>query len=438
MGDLLSLIRNTLSADETALSVASENTAGASSATYHAERATLAAVPAGADPLGAASPPPPNGMEVVTIERMSDPTAAAGLLHAMGSAALASTALQGLSPIETAFAANASGGVQDALQTLQTAWNAYEDAPTSLGAAQALYGSAGQVAQAVNVLQGQLSGVADTLIAQASRQAGQFGSLLGQIATTQQALASLPPDTTAAGSLLDQVDALTEQLAQLGGAVSHPTEGLKRLIAAPGDGPVWVDGSQVPLMTSTGAVLNTLVTSSGPWYTASVSFTAGHTVAFDPAFGELAGTLQALGTVESFGAELAGLSQTLASTVPANPSTALFVTTGGAGLYINPSVSAQSLQASVAAQAEPALGAALNQWGTIAAGVGTVTHELTASATAAAAGVTGYQEALQKVIGVDPNQAAVSVIEDQQAFQAAAQLLATQQSLMTTLLQAVA
>jgi hypothetical protein len=169
-----------------------------------------------------------------------------------------------------------------------------------------------------------------------------------------------------------------------------------------------------------------------------VSFTAGHTVAFDPAFGELAGTLQALGTVESFGAELAGLIQTLASTVPANPSTALFVTTGGGGLYINPSVSAQSLQASVAAQAEPALGAALNQWGTIAAGVGTVTHELTASATAAAAGVTGYQEALQKVIGVDPNQAAVSVIEDQQAFQAAAQLLATQQSLMTTLLQAVA
>ena len=438
MGNLLSLISNTLSADETALATASENTTGASSPTYHAETAVIDPVPAGADPLGFAGSPPPNGMEVVTIERASDPTAAAGLLSSLGTAAMASTAVQGLTPIQAPFAADAPAGVQASLQQLETAWTALQNAPTSAAASQALYGSAQQVAQAVNAVESQLADVASTLIQQAAQEAGQFGSLLQQIATTQQSLATLPPNTNAANSLLDQVDALTQHLAQLGGAVSLPTETNQRIIAAPGDGPVWVDGSQVPLISSPGPVLTMSVGTTGPWYTASVTFTAGSTVAFAPAYGTLAGTLQALGTVESWGAQLAGLSHVLASAVPANPSAALFGSTAAGGLLVNPSVSTTSLQASVAAQAQSALNTALGQWGTLAADVGTVTQQLTQSATASEASVTGYQQALQKVVGVDPNQAAVQVMEDQQAFQATAQLLNTQQQMVNTLLQAIA
>lgn len=438
MGNLLGLIANSLTADETALATASENTTGAASPTYHAETAVVDPAPAGADPLGFTNPPPPNGMEVVTIERATDPTATAALLSSLGTAALASTAVQGLTPLQAPFAADAPAGVQAALQGLETAWGAYQNTPTSAAAAQALYGSAQQTAQAVTALQGQLADVASGLIQQAGREAGQFGSLLQQIATTQQALATLPPNTNAANSLLDQVDALTQHLAQLGGAVSLPTETNQRIIAAPGDGPVWVDGSHVPLMSSAGTVLTMSVSTTGPWYTASVTLTAGSTVAFAPAYGTLAGTLQALGTVEAWGAQLAGLSQTLAGTVPATPSAALFVSTAAGGLLVNPSVSATGLQASVAPQAQAALNAALGQWGTLAAGVGTETQQLTQAATASEASVTGYQEALQQAVGVDPNQAAVQVMQDQQAFQAVAQLLNVEQQTVNTLLQSVA
>ncbi|MGC8487848.1 MAG: FlgK family flagellar hook-associated protein [Clostridia bacterium] len=438
MGNLLGLIQNTLAADEAALATASQNTTGASDPTYHAEEAVIATAPAGIDPIGTSTPPPPNGMEVVTIQRATDPTAAAGLLSAMGTAALASTAVQALQPLQSAFSAGASGGVQTTLQQLETAWSAYQDAPTSAAAAQAVYGAAQQVAQAVDSLEGQLSQVASSLIQQAGQEATQFGSLVQQLGTTQQALATLPPNTESANSLLNQVDALTQQLAQIGGAVSLPTETNQRLIAAPGDGPIWVDGSQVPLGSSTGTLLTMSVNTTGPWYSASVTFTAGTTVAFSPAYGALAGTLQALGTVESWGAQMAGLSNQLASTVPGYPSAALFVSTAAGGLLVNPSLSPTGLQSSVAAQAQTAVNAALGQWGTLAAGVGTVTEQINQAATASESSVTGYQQALQRVVGVDPNQAAVQVLEDQQAFQATAQLLNIQQQLVDSLLQAIA
>lgn len=439
MADLFGIVSNTLAADETALQVASENTAGASSPTYHAQAAVLGPAAAGADPIGATTPPAANGMEVVTLVRATDPTATAGLLSALGGAALASTAVAGLQPLTSFFAAGAAGGVQVTLQNLESAWGAYQDAPTSAAAAQAVYGAAQQVAHAINTAQTQLAGVAGTLLQQAGHEATQMGALLQNIATNQQALATLPPNTTAANTLLDQVDGLTQTLAQLAGATSHPTETNQRLIAAPGDGPVWVDGGQVPLMNSGGTVLSMSVSAAGPWYTASVTLTAGSTVAWNPSAGEIAGTLQALDTVEQWGAQLAAFSQQLASTVPAaSPSTALFVATATGGLGVTSAISASTLQASIAPAAQTAIATGLQQWGTLAAGVGTVTQQLQNSASAASNSVTGYQEALQRAVGVDPNQAAVALMQDQEAFQATAQLLATQQSLVSTLLQAVA
>jgi flagellar hook-associated protein 1 FlgK len=435
MDTLITLAQNTLAADEIALSTAAQDTSNAADPTFHAETAVLAPAVVGVDGLGVDGSPPPNGVTVTTVSRATDEPATQGLLQALGDHAAATGTENALAPLMAFFAAGATGGVQSTLQSLEAAWGAFQDAPTSMAAAQGVMGAAQQTVTAVNRLQTTLSQTAQALVAQLQGEGQQFGSLVGQIAAAQAALPALPAGSGAQATAEDQIDALVQQLAKLGGAVVYPSASGGRMVAAPDGGPLWVDGTEAP-PASSAAVLTVVQSGTGPWYAASVSLQAG-SIGWTPVTGDLAGTLAALDAVDQWGAQLAALSRQLASTVPANASTTLFVATADGGLQMTPGLTGPALSSAVAPSAATALQSGLGAWGTLSAAVGAVGQQATATAAATQTAVSGFQTALQRATGVDPNQAATAVIQDQQAFQAAAQILAVQQQTVQALLQAV-
>lgn len=434
MSTLITLAQNTLAADERALATAAQNTTGASNPTYHAETAVESSVTSGIAPLGTDALATPNGMTVSTISRASNPTATQGLLRALGTQASSRATTAALSPLESLFAAGSGGGVHAALSALDQAWGAYQDAPTSAAAQRAVYGAAQETVTAVTNLQDTLSQTAQSLVAQLRSQGQQVGSLVQQIATAQAPLPGMASGSGSRAQIQDQVDGLLQQLAQVGGAEAYPAAHGARLVVAPGgQGPLWVDGASGSASTPSVAVSES---STGPWYTASVSIrtTAGP---WSPTMGQMAGTLTALDAVEQWGAQLAGLAQGLASTVPANASTALFSATTGGGLALSAGLTAHQLSSSVAATAQSGLTQALGQWSVLAGAVGTVSQQATTTTATADAAVTAFQTTLQHTTGVDPNQAATAIMQDQQAYQAVAKILSVQQQLVQNLLQSV-
>jgi flagellar hook-associated protein 1 FlgK len=209
------------------------------------------------------------------------------------------------------------------------------------------------------------------------------------------------------------------------------------------DGTVNVTSGGVALVTGTttppASSYQVALHGTGPWYTQSVGLSiAGAT--YTPTSGAIAGNLAALHQIQAAGQQLATLSQQLAAAVPTGQSTApthVFTATANGALTVTAGVTPSTLQASAASTALTAIQTAESAWTQVVGGVGTAGQQATTEQANQQADLSALQTQQQSIQGVNLNQAAANTVQEQEAYQAATQLVQVQQSLVNSLLAAV-
>lgn len=440
----LNVAANALSADSQTLAAWGEDLTNASTPGFHAVTPVLTALTAAAQPFGTMEVAgPAGGVEMSGVVRANDLATTTAQLAAAGTQGYWKAVEATQTQIQPWFQEPQTGGLQEELNAFAQAWASYQNTPASAAAAQAVVDEGQTLAQTINTLQAQLAQVAAGLEQQLQQQVNQVQNAAAQLATGNADLAIAPAQSLGAAGAADQARGALQTLAGLADVTP-------RLTADGGwqvdvGGTALVVGDQVatdPAWTPTTAGLpqgwQVTVSGTGAWYTATVSVSTPEGAPVALTSGSMGGTLAALDQVQQYGAQLAAISQQLASTVPTGSSVAFFQALASGGLAVSPGLSGASLSASVASTAQTAVDQAVAQWIALVGQVGQDGQTANQSGTAAQNQAQALQAAAQSVDGVNANAVSADIIQEQQAYAAAAQLVTVQQQTVQALLAAVA
>jgi flagellar hook-associated protein 1 FlgK len=473
MTDLaLSIAASGLDAQQTAMDTISQNLANASTPGYVAESAVLTTNPS-STAVGAG-----DGVRVATIAQAPDQLAAAANQQAQGALSSSTALQQVLTEVQDAFPEPNSGqGISNQLASFWSSWDGITQNPSSPAPYTQVVDEAQGLATSFNQAAAAISQAAGDAQSQLSALVATDNTLLSQVAQLNQQIAGTTQDGGSANSLIDQQNQLVDQLAKdLGATATSQPDGTVTVAVG---GFTLVSGATATTLavqttgagsSGTGAsspTLSVVDTANGlalpvagaPGGNAGLSGTAGGLLSainsylpdyqqqLDQAASDLATQVNSmlaagyttsgtagtpLFTTSNGAATVTAANLAVTAAVAANPAATLAVSTS-ATASPNNGLNAQAIAETGSATSFPpnAVYTAFVQ--NLGAQVQAVNTQVTADTSVA----TSASQTLAEIAGVNPNQQMISLLDDQHAFEASAQVISTVNSAIQALLQAV-
>lgn len=474
---ILNIAGRSLSAQQLAMEVTGNNLANSTTTGYQNETANLVE-----------TPPIPSsqldgslqgqGVSVDAITRASNAFLSRSVRTQQGSTGYWDSLNTSLSQIQNVFQEPSSSGLSEAMSAFFNSWLTLSQTPSSLSARQAVVDQGQSLASTFNSMSSQVTGEIQNINQSVVNTVQKVNTLTTQIAKLNSQITTVTGSGGSADTLLDQRGTLMNQLSKLVN-ISYtvsPDQSVNIYL-----------GSNALVVNQTA---HSLVTSA-PTTTYGVDAVAFHdnpgqvlTSSTGLQNGELAGLLTAGNqTLPGYLASLNDLASSLAQAVNTqqNAGYTLNSATKGAAFFtssssttalvtastieVSPSMTSQNVAAASSANA-PGDGsnalAIANQIGSpemspTTDSLDTSTTEVTFSQyftnlvgqvgndgqhasnqyTSAQATLSSLQNAQESATGVDVNEQSANLIQEQQSYQAAAQLVSVEQSTMASLLAAV-
>ena len=487
---VLGIAQQAIAAQQLALDVTGNNMANATTPGYHGESVDLtenAPAPNAAMPSTLIG----NGVTATAVSRATNTFLSASVRNQASAVGYATALTQGLNQVQSIFQEPQNGGLAEMMNQFNQSWLSLSQNPTSLSARQTVIQDGQTLASTFNSMSSYLANEETSVNQNITTQVQQINQLASQLAHLNGEIATVSTSGQQPNDLLDQRGQLLNQLSKLtninyttGPANSvdvyigsHPLVTGEHIygmtttqIAVPGTGtavltadqPIWQDTGS-PVQSQSGSLAGNMAL----LYNQTVSGSTGGTVAS--------------GYLTGYSQKLDALAQGVISTVNTGQANGLnlFGTqsqdTSGKPLPFFNGTSAGTIQVNsvmtpnlIAAVSQPPAGGSFGAGdGSNAAALyttltnGTMTIGSSTSTTLSGyyqslvghvgldgqsannaqtdgqATLTSLQNDLQAVTGVDLNQQSVNMIQEQQSYMAAAKLVATQQTLIQSLLAAV-
>ncbi|HVS67794.1 MAG TPA: flagellar hook-associated protein FlgK [Mycobacteriales bacterium] len=439
----LSIGASALEAMQTAVDTVSHNVANAATPGYTRQTTQLApAYPTNGTP-GAVG----GGVVAISITRARDTLADVTWRSEAATAGAATARSTVLDDAQSAIGAlSGPGSLSGDLGTFLSSWNALSLNPSDTAARSVVLQDAHQLADDVNSAAAQLAALGDNVRTQVSATVDQVNQIATQAANLNKQIIAARNAGQNPNDLEDQRDNVLDQLSQLTGATLH----------ANADGSVDVFLGTQSLVRGVTAMPLT-ATANGA--TLGVTFTGGATA---PVGGTLGGYLSAANSdLPAFSAQLDDFASSVISALNAAQA-AGYDLTGAAGQPLFTGSSAATMQVAatmnandIAASASGAANDGNNALAvaalatqpatpggqTLSSSVAAIIGSIGSSAAGAAATATASATALHSATaarsasdGVDLNQETVNLLQYQQAYSAAAQVIATANSMLDTLI----
>ncbi|MGI4731933.1 MAG: flagellar hook-associated protein FlgK [Janthinobacterium lividum] len=305
MSDLMSIGASGVRAYQAALGTVSENIANAGTAGYARRTTTLAEVTATGG-LSQSKVLAGNGVTLTGIGRLADTYKAAAVRTSASDLARTEAGATWLDQVQTALTGNQLG---DRLTGFFAASTTLAADPTSSAARATMLEAGTSVAGAFGGTGRALDQVASNLDSTADDATGQLDTLGQSLAAVNDGLGRAAPGSSAAASLADQRDSITEQMSAIADVdVATDAQGRATVRLGGGGGPVFVAGNDAGHVTYAR-------NDSG-----AVSFAVhrdGHADALVPNGGALAGIADAAGRIGDARAGLNTLATSFANGVNA-------------------------------------------------------------------------------------------------------------------------
>ena len=285
-----------LKADQAGLATTAQDISNVNTPGFQRETAGISTVNGG-DSLGIGG-----GAQVSSIVQASNSFLQAASLQADASVSNVTATQQTLSSIQAAFPEPSQYGISEQLSTFWNAWDAIAQNPSSSAPRTALISTAQNIVTALNQASSQLDTLANQTTTQLSTTVGEVNTLLSQVANLNQQIISAGGGGKA-NSLIDQRNQVISQLSQDIGAT----------VRLQSDGAATVSVGGVALVQ--GNVADTVQIATSP--TGQFSLTSKMTGAtLDVTNGASAGLLASLNTyIPQYTTQINGVAADLANTV---------------------------------------------------------------------------------------------------------------------------
>ena len=357
-----------------------------------------------------------------------------------------------LGQVNSAFSSNTSG-IGAAISSLFSDLSGLSTAPSDLSARQTVLNDANGLVAAFHQGASALASASKSADQQVTSTVAQINQLTQQIASINNQLGQMN-DTQSGGSLQDQRDTLTTQLAQLVGISSTQTGGSPTLTTA-GGSPLVIGGNSYSLqVTSAPDGTTHVVDASGKDITSSLTggTLGGSLTARDTTLAGLSQQLDALASqfatamnsAQASGYDLNGASGGPIFTLPTTSNGAAaqigVALTNGAGVAISSDGSTNgtgNLSALLAVQTNPLSGSSsspTNSYAAIVQNVGSAASQVNASLTATTSVLQQLTTQQSSSSGVSLDEETTNLIRFQQAYTAAAKVVSTINDLYTVLM----
>lgn len=356
-----------------------------------------------------------------------------------------------LTQVNAAFSSTTSG-VGASLSTLFSDLSGLSTGPSDSSARQTVLQDANQLVSQFHQAASALSSAASAANQQVSACVSEINGLTRQIADLNGQLASSPKSGQDGGSLQDQRDALTTQLAHLVGVASIQTQGSPALTAANGS-PLVIGSTSYPLQVTTGSDGNVHVQDAeGNDITGALSGgTLGGVITVrDSTLPSLSAQLNSLASqfaiamnnAQASGYDLNGTAGSAMFNLPAAGSAASGISvalTSGSAIAISSDGSTDSsgnLQAflSVQSDALPSGATPADAYANLVGNIGSAGSQVSNELTAATASLQQLTTQQASESGVSIDEETTNLIRYQQAYAAAARVISTVNDLYTTLM----
>ncbi len=412
----------TLQNTQLELQTASNNISNASTTGYATETAVQTANPSVDTMSGWLG----NGASVTQITQARDQFLEQQLMNATSGDSQYTSLSTQLTSIQSACADSGSDGISQALGNFFNSWNTLTQSPTGLSEQTGVYSSAQALASAVQTSYSQLNQISTQMPGQIDNTVNQANSLINQIAQLNVSIAQDQSSTNQPNDLIDQRYEAMDSLAKL----------------------IPVSFSQDP---ASGMVTVTTTTTSGSLTVVSGATTPNPITDTTAVTGGQLGGLQTAQTdLTGYISKLNTFASTLISQVNTistdNGGTAIFNGTDASTITANTSFMSAQTSAQLTATAQAMSNLQDNPVtftdGTIATPeeylsniqqtIGDDVQQANNNQTFYDSLQTQLQSQQQSVSGVSVDQEMINVIQDQQVYEAAAKVVSTVDTLMTT------
>ncbi len=440
----LSIATGALGAQEAAITTVNNNIANAETPGYSREVVDLSsqsATESNGTSVG-------NGVELTGTTSVRDQLLNLRIQQQTSEQASASAENNVLSLVQPLFAGSSTVGSN--LSSFFTSLSALSTAPSNAADRQTVIGNAQSLVNSFNSTSAALTSAQSSLNEQVAGDVTKINGLTSQIAALNPQISTLQATGQDGGTLLDQRIQLEQQLSTLTGMSITSTNDGDTITIGSGT-PLVVADQSYPLRTSVNSIgLTDVLSSNGVDVTSSVSggdlggaLTARDTTipGFLAQLNTLAsGFASAINTAQASGYDLDGNAGGALFTVAASGGAAATIalrTTNGSALAISADGAANSTgNLSTLTQVQSAaLPSGTNPTDTYASlvdGVGIAASSASTQSTALQASLTQLTNQQQSVSGVSIDEESSNLIRYQQAYEAAAEVVTTLQSLFST------
>lgn len=497
--DVLGIAAQAIQAQQLALDVTGNNMANATTPGYSVESVALtenAPAPNAAMPSTLIG----NGVTATAVTRATNAFLSSSVRNQTSAVGYATALTQGLNQVQNVFQEPQNGGLAEMMNQFNQAWLALSQSPTSLSARQTVLEDGKTLASTFNNMSSALFNEETSINQNIQTQVQQVNQLAGQIGQLNNQIATVSTSGQQPNDLLDQRDQLLNQLSKLTNIsyTAGPADAVDVYIGAhplvTGNKVYQINVAQVGVPASSssgssGSGSSTIFTAEQPvWadnnspvqiqsgslagnmhllYNQTVSgsngspIAAGYLTGYNQQLDNLANALMStVNTGQENGLNLSGTQSTTSSGSPLP----FFTGTGAGTMAVDSSMSPDLIAAASQPTGTGTFGPGDGSNATSiynALANGTMTIGSSSSST-----LNGYYQSLvgqvgldgQKannlqtdgqntltslknelsgVTGVDLNQQSVNMIQEQQSFEAAAKLIATEQSTIQSLMSAI-
>ena len=412
----------TLQNTQLELQTASNNISNASTTGYATETAVQTANPSVDTMSGWLG----NGASVTQITQARDQFLEQQLMNATSGDSQYTSLSTQLTSIQSACADSGSDGISEALGNFFNSWNTLTQSPTGLSEQTGVYSAAQSLASAVQTSYSQLNQISTQMPGQIDNTVNQANSLINQIAQLNVSIAQDQSSTNQPNDLIDQRYEAMDSLAKLipVSFSQDPASGMVTVTTTTTSG---------SLTVVSGATTPTPITDT-------TAVTGGQLGGLQTAQTDLTGYISKLNT---FASTLISQVNTISTD---NGGTAIFNGTDASTITANTSFMSAQTSAQLTATAQAMSNLQDNPVtftdGTVATPeeylsniqqtIGDDVQQANNNQTFYDSLQTQLQSQQQSVSGVSVDQEMINVIQDQQVYEAAAKVVATVDTLMTT------
>lgn len=488
--EILGIAAQSIAAQELALQVTGNNMANATTPGYNVESVDLtenAAAPNASMPSTLIG----DGVTVTAVTRASNTFLSSSVRNQTSAVGYATALSQGLNQVQSIFQEPQSGGLAEMMDQFSQSILALSESPEDQSARESVIQDGQTLASTFNSMSSTLANEETQINQNISTNVSQINQYASQISQLNQQIATVSTSGQQPNDLLDQRGELLDELSQLTN-VSYTTGSADSLDVYIGSHPLvtgettyQINVQQVPVTNASG--VSTLTANEPTWAdtgspvesqsgslagniallyqqttsgSSVVSTSPGYLTSYGQSLDSLASQLaQQVNTAQESGYTLSG---SAAGTTP-------FFTAGGSSgsgtitagtITVNPALTpddiaagstanspgdgsnAQSLYNTLTNDSNLTIGSSSNTsfsgyYESLVGQVGLDGQNATNSETNGQNTLTSLNNELQSVTGVDVNQQSIDMIQEEQSYEAAAKLITTQQSVISSLLAAV-